>query len=123
VCGSRWKREKHIDIRLSIASDVIDVIQIWRILEEERKQMNIYVGNLSYNLTEDELRKAFEEFGAVDSARIITDRDTGRAKGFAFVEMGNDGEAKAAIEALNGKELGGRAMNVNEARPRPERRF
>lgn len=85
--------------------------------------MNIYVGNLSYNLTEDELRTAFEEFGAVDSARIITDRDTGRAKGFAFVEMGNDGEAKAAIEALNGKELGGRAMNVNEARPRPERRF
>ncbi len=84
--------------------------------------MNIYCGNLSFNLSEDELRNAFEEFGAVDSARIITDRDSGRAKGFGFVEMPNDGEAKAAIDALNGTELGGRNMNVNEARPRPDRR-
>ena len=83
--------------------------------------MNIYVGNLSYGVTEDALRTAFAEFGAVDSARIITDRDTGRAKGFGFVEMANDGEANKAIEALNGKELDGRAMNVNEARPKPER--
>ena len=85
--------------------------------------MNIYCGNLSFNLSEDELRAAFAEYGAVDSARIITDRDTGRAKGFGFVEMPNDDEAKAAIDALNGSELAGRNMNVNEARPRPERRF
>ena len=83
--------------------------------------MNIYVGNLSYGVTEDALRTAFGEHGAVDSARIITDRDTGRAKGFGFVEMPNDAEGKKAIEALNGKELDGRAMNVNEARPKPER--
>lgn len=85
--------------------------------------MNIYVGNLSFNLTEAQLREAFEEFGTVDSARLITDRDTGRAKGFGFVEMSSNDEAQKAIDALNGKELDGRAMNVNEARPRPERRF
>lgn len=85
--------------------------------------MNIYCGNLSYGLTEAGLREAFEEFGAVDSARLITDRETGRAKGFGFVEMPNDSEAQAAIDALNGKELDGRPMTVNEARPRPERRF
>ncbi len=84
--------------------------------------MNIYCGNLSYRLTEDELRQAFEEHGAVDSARIITDRETGRSKGFGFVEMPNDDEARAAIDALAGAELGGRNLNVNEARPRPERR-
>ena len=84
--------------------------------------MNIYCGNLSYRLTEDELRQAFEAHGAVDSARIITDRETGRSKGFGFVEMPNDDEARAAIDALAGTELGGRNLNVNEARPRPERR-
>jgi cold-inducible RNA-binding protein len=83
--------------------------------------MRIYVGNLSYSLTEDELRTAFGEFGAVESADIIIDRSTGRSKGFGFVEMGDATEAKAAIEGLNGKDIGGRALNVNEARPREER--
>ncbi len=83
--------------------------------------MNIYVGNVSYRMTEDELRAAFEAYGVVESARIITDRETGRSKGFAFVEMPQKEEALAAIESLNGSELGGREVTVNEARPRAER--
>jgi RNA recognition motif-containing protein len=83
--------------------------------------MRIYVGNLSFSLTEDELKSAFGEFGAVDSADIIIDRSTGRSKGFGFVEMGDAAEAKAAIEGLNGKDIDGRALNVNEARAREER--
>jgi RNA recognition motif-containing protein len=83
--------------------------------------MKIYVGNLSYNTTDDELRAAFGDFGTVDSADIIIDRNTGRSKGFGFVEMSDANEAKAAIEGLNGKDLDGRALNVNEARPRAER--
>jgi RNA recognition motif-containing protein len=69
--------------------------------------VNIYVGNLSYDTTEDALREEFESFGAVDAVRIITDRDTGRSKGFGFVEMGDDNEARAAIEAINGREIDG----------------
>ncbi len=84
--------------------------------------MNIYVGNMSYSTTEDTLRRSFEEYGRVDAVRVITDRDTGRPKGFAFVEMGDDNEARAAMEALNGQEVEGRTLTVNEARPRPERR-
>jgi len=84
--------------------------------------VNIYVGNLSYSTTEDELRTLFAEHGAVDSVRLITDRDTGRAKGFAFVEMSDGTEANAAIAALNGKDVDGRALTVNEARPRGEGR-
>jgi len=84
-------------------------------LEEKVK---IYVGNLSYSTTEDSLRSAFAEFGAVEEVAVITDRDTGRPRGFGFVTMTNDEEAKAAIEALNEKELDGRALRVNEARPR-----
>ncbi|MBN2082097.1 RNA-binding protein [bacterium] len=83
--------------------------------------MNIYVGNLSYQLTEDELRAAFEAHGAVDAARIITDKYSGHSKGFGFVEMPNDSEAQAAINALNGTELSGRELKVNEARPREQR--
>jgi len=82
--------------------------------------MNIYVGNLSYDLTDDELRKEFESFGNVESVKIIMDRYTDRSKGFGFVEMSTDEEAKAAISALDGKELGGRTWKVNEARPREE---
>ncbi len=82
---------------------------------------NIYVGNLSWSLSEDELRDAFEEYGMVSSCKIISDRDTGRSRGFAFVEMDEDDEAEAAIEALNGYELAGRNLRVNEARPREER--
>lgn len=82
--------------------------------------MNIYVGNLNYNLTEDELKQVFEEFGEVSSAKIIIDKYSGRGKGFGFVEMANDEEASAAIEALNDKEVGGRNMKVNQAREKSD---
>ena len=81
----------------------------------------LYVGNLSYSVSDSDLQELFSPFGAVDSARVITDRDTGRSKGFGFVEMSNDAEAQAAIDALNGQESGGRTLTVNEARPREER--
>ena len=83
--------------------------------------MNIYVGNVPYSLTESELRDAFEEFGQVTSVTILTDRETGRSRGFGFVEMPNQAEAAAAVAYLNGKDLGGRALRVNEARPRERR--
>lgn len=82
--------------------------------------MRIYVGNLSYQVTDEELRQAFEAFGEVTSANVIMDKFSGQSKGFGFVEMPSRTEAEAAINSLNGKELKGRAMNVNEARPRPE---
>ncbi len=82
--------------------------------------MKIYVGNMSFDSNEAEVRKAFEAHGKVETVTIINDRDTGRPKGFGFVEMSNDTEAKAAIEALNGKDFMGRTLNVNEARPRAE---
>lgn len=80
--------------------------------------MKIYVGNMSFDTGEDDLRRAFEAHGQVDSVAIITDRDTGRSKGFGFVEMSNDDEARAAMEGLDGKEFMGRTIKVNEARPR-----
>jgi RNA recognition motif-containing protein len=80
----------------------------------------LYVGNLSYNVTDTELTKMFEPHGTVESVQIIIDRDTGRSKGFGFVEMKSDEEAQAAIAALNGHESGGRALTVNEARPKTE---
>ncbi|NLO74837.1 MAG: RNA-binding protein [candidate division WS1 bacterium] len=79
--------------------------------------MRIYVGNLSYTTTEEALRETFEQFGQVDEVSIITDRDTGRPRGFAFVEMGDDDEASKAVGALNGTDLDGRKLAVNEARP------
>ena len=82
--------------------------------------MNIYAGNLAYSVTDQSLREAFQEFGAVDSAKVIQDRDTGRSKGFGFVEMSDNDEARAAIEALNEKDLEGRNLRVNEARPKPQ---
>lgn len=81
----------------------------------------LYVGNLSYNVDSSELQQLFAQHGAVNSAEVIADRDTGRSKGFGFVEMSNDDEAAAAIAALNGQQHGGRALTVNEARPREER--
>lgn len=81
----------------------------------------LYVGNLSYSVTNNELEQMFATHGRVESAHVITDRDTGRSKGFGFVEMGTDGEAQAAIAALHGKEVGGRSLTVNEARPREDR--
>jgi len=84
-------------------------------------RMNIYVGNLSYNIDDDSLKAAFEKFGEVKSAKVITDRETGRSKGFGFVEMMTEISGSQAIEELNGKDLDGRALRVNEARPREER--
>ena len=81
----------------------------------------LYVGNLSYQVDSSELEQLFSQHGQVLSAQIINDRDTGRSKGFGFVEMANDQEAEAAISALNGQEHGGRALTVNEARPREDR--
>jgi RNA recognition motif-containing protein len=83
--------------------------------------MNIYVGNLSYDMSEDALREAFAEYGDVSSAKILSDRETGRSRGFGFVEMPNQSEGEAAIAQLNGKDVGGRALRVNEARPREPR--
>ena len=80
----------------------------------------LYVGNLSYGTTDSALLQLFEPFGTVASAQVIMDRDTGRSKGFGFVEMGSDQEAQAAIAALSGKEVDGRALTVNEARPKTE---
>ena len=83
--------------------------------------MRIYVGNLLYETTEQQLREAFEQHGAVDEVSMIQDRETGRPKGFAFVEMPTAGEAQSAIDALNGQEVVGRSLTVNEARPRQYR--
>jgi RNA recognition motif-containing protein len=83
--------------------------------------MNIYVGNLSHDVTEDELRQAFEAHGQVTSANIITDRFSGQSRGFGFVEMANKEEGEAAIAALNGQDMKGRTLNVNVARPRPDK--
>ena len=80
----------------------------------------LYVGNLSYGVTDNDLAKMFEPHGTVQSAQVIMDRDAGRSKGFGFVEMSNDQEAQAAIAALNGKDMDGRALTVNEARPKTE---
>ena len=82
---------------------------------------NLFVGNLSFQTTEDELRSIFEPYGEITRLQVMTDRDTGRSRGFAFVELSDEDEAAKAITELNGKELDGRALNVNEARPKPER--
>jgi cold-inducible RNA-binding protein len=82
---------------------------------------NIFVGNLSFTATEDSVRSMFEAYGAVERVSIVTDRDTGQPKGFGFVEMTNDAEAERAIAALSGTELNGRALTINEARPKTER--
>jgi RNA recognition motif-containing protein len=79
---------------------------------------NIYVGNLDFNIGEEELRQAFAAYGQVDKVTVVTDRDTGQPRGFAFVEMANNEEAEKAINAMNGYQLGARALNVNEARPK-----
>jgi RNA recognition motif-containing protein len=90
---------------------------------QETSVKNIFVGNLDFNSSEESVRSLFERYGTVNSARIMTDRDTGRSRGFAFVEMENEAEADQAITALNGYTLDSRALNVNEARPKPDRGF
>ncbi len=84
--------------------------------------MNIYIGNISYKVSEEELQHEFESFGQVESSKIITDQYSGRSKGFGFVEMPNEAEAESAIEKLNGRELKGRKIKVNKARPRSQDR-
>jgi cold-inducible RNA-binding protein len=91
-------------------------------LDTGKKLVNIYCGNISYRMTDDDLRELFGEYGSVGDANVIIDRDTGRSKGFGFVEMANDTEANAAIKALDGLDNGGRELRVNEARPREPRR-
>ena len=81
----------------------------------------LYVGNLSYNIRDDDLHQAFAQYGTVSSAKVMMDRDTGRSKGFGFVEMGSDAEAQAAIRGMNGQSVDGRALVVNEARPKEDR--
>ena len=81
---------------------------------------NIFVGNLDFSATESSIRELFEPFGAVERVNLVTDRDTGRSRGFAFVEMSDAAQAGQAINSLNGADLGGRALNVNEARPKPQ---
>ncbi|MEX0721942.1 MAG: RNA-binding protein [Balneolaceae bacterium] len=83
--------------------------------------MNIYVGNLSYGVDDDQLKEVFEAFGEVSSAKVISDKFSGRSKGFGFVEMDNDSEAQAAIDQLDGAEIDGRQVKVNEAKPREDR--
>jgi RNA recognition motif-containing protein len=89
--------------------------------QKEELMKKIFVGNLSFSTTEAELRQWFEPYGAVESATVVTDRDTGRSRGFGFVEMSNNTEADTAITALNGSDSGGRALTVNEARPKTDR--
>jgi RNA recognition motif-containing protein len=81
---------------------------------------NIFVGNLDFAVTESSVRSLFEQYGTVDRVNVVTDRDTGRSRGFAFVEMSDSSQAEQAISALNGADLEGRALNVNEARPKPQ---
>ena len=83
--------------------------------------MNIFVGNLSFDTRDEGLRETFSSYGAVESAQVVMDRESGRSRGFGFVEMSNDDEARQAISALNGSDLGGRALTVNEAKPRAPR--
>ena len=84
--------------------------------------MNIYVGNLAFTASEDDVRQLFEQYGAVDKVSLITDRETGRARGFGFIDMPDSRAAQSAIQGLNGKDLKGRALTVNEAKPRAPRR-
>jgi cold-inducible RNA-binding protein len=90
-------------------------------IQKESKMKNIFVGNLSFGATEDAVRSMFEAYGAVDRVSIVTDRETGQPRGFGFVEMSNDGEGQKAIDSLNGRDLDGRTLNVNEARPKTDR--
>ena len=105
--GSRWVEAPHGSLFLIKGSPVGN---------------KLYVGNLAYSVRDESLHQAFSQFGAVTSAKVMMDRDTGRSKGFGFVEMGSDAEAQSAINGMNGQALEGRAIVVNEARPREDRR-
>lgn len=103
------------------ASSVLPKARIQTAHTEASPVKNIFVGNLDFNTSEEELRKLFEAYGAVERISILTDRETGRSRGFGFVEMANAEDGEKAIAALNGSQVGGRKINVNEARPKTER--
>jgi RNA recognition motif-containing protein len=110
---SLWKRLKSDSIQAQVKSGIT-------VPSKQEIGMNIYVGNLSWEVTQEDLLEAFKAHGQVDSANVITDKYTGKSRGFGFVEMPVDEEARAAMNALNGMDLKGRTINVNEARPRNE---
>lgn len=107
---------------LKVSADGAEDLVIVYTLASGEPSMNIFVGNLAFTTTEQDLRQLFEPYGTVDTIRIMTDRDTGRARGFGFVEMPDNRAAESAIDALNGTSLAGRVLTVNEARPREPRR-
>jgi cold-inducible RNA-binding protein len=121
--GDETRREGGVHLRRSGGQDsqLQDDVEVCRLLQREFR-MKLYVGNLSYEVTEEDLRLALEQFGQVESATIIKDKYSGQSKGFGFVEMSSKAEGQAAIDGLNGKELKGRTLNVNEARPRTDSR-
>jgi cold-inducible RNA-binding protein len=99
----------------------VQICRLARTVERQRKEMkNIFVGNLDFSATESSIRSLFEPYGNVERVNVVTDRDTGRSRGFAFVEMTDSAEADRAITALNGSNLDGRTLNINEARPKPQ---
>jgi len=106
---------------LSSTNLAVTLFSARSVTTKEGRTMNIYVGNLDFKVTEDELRQAFSAYGQVDNVTILKDRDTGQPRGFGFVEMGNSEEAQKAISSMNGAQLGSRALNVNEARPKEAR--
>jgi len=110
----------HNTFSAGLYSDLITFTKTCKYSNLKGGQMNIYVGNISSQLTEEELKEAFSSYGEVSSAKLIKDRYTGELRGFGFVEMSEKSEAEAAIAGLNGKELKGKTLNVNEARPRTE---
>lgn len=112
---SQYRSHSSLDVLLSSVNSP-------KAFEEANMGKKIYVGNLSYNVDSNQLSDVFSEFGTVDSANVITDRETGRSKGFAFIEMSSEGEAQNAIQKLNGMDLSGRAMNISEAKPQEPRR-
>ena len=112
-------REKWVASRTGRGNPCYDIF----LLPEVRGHMNIYVGNVAFKANVDDLRQIFEEFGAVANVTMIIDRDTGRSRGFGFVEMPDTSQARSAIESLHGKPLLGRPLTVNEARPRESREF
>jgi len=124
-----WYTEVYLNVLQSSAESVQRTAFVPRISPEwpafkslRREDLkNIFVGNLDFNVREEAIRSLFETYGAVERVSIMTDRETGRSRGFAFVEMKNEGEAERAISALNGSNMSGRALNVNEARPKAER--
>jgi len=112
----------HSALALCAAAYCSDDLAIVHPLSHREHSVNIFVANLAYTATDHDLRQLFEPYGVVDKINVITDRDTGRAKGFGFVEMPDSAAAKAAIQGLQGTELAGRALTVNEAKPREPRR-